>query len=159
MSDPIIRSFAAQLAELGQFMASQWAWPTPEAGFAWHVYGAVGEQGPLPAITTALSSDSSAIRHAPTLAAYGYWFALTADAGRQHHEHWAHALEHLTVKNPFLLDRQSFTLRTMDLFGIALGVTRCNAVDLKREKIVVETKFMGPKLSQREVANQLTVVF
>jgi hypothetical protein len=27
---------------------------------------------------------------------------------------------------------------------------------LKRQKIVVETKFMGAKLSQREVANQLT---
>jgi hypothetical protein len=129
MNDPIVRSFAAQLAGLEQFIASQWAWPTPEAGFAWHVFHAAGELGPGPAIATASWPDTSAIRHAPTLAAYGYWFALTTDVGSQHHEHWAHVLEHLTVKDPFPLDRQSFTFRPMDLFGIVLGVTRCNAVD------------------------------
>jgi hypothetical protein len=129
MNGPIVRSFAAQLAELEQFIASQWAWPTPEAGFAWHVYDAAGEQGPLPAIATAPWPDAGAIRYAPTLAAYGYWLALKADASSQHHVHWAHALDHLTVKAPFPLDRQSFTFRPMDLFGISLGVTRCDAVD------------------------------
>ena len=129
MNDPIVRSFAAQLAELKQFVASQWAWPTSEAGFALHVLYAVGEQEPLPEIATAPWPNAGAIRHAPTLAAYGYWLALMTNASRQHHAHWAHAIEHLTVKDPFPLDRQSFTFRPMDLFGIALGVTRCDAVD------------------------------
>lgn len=128
MSDPLAVSFATQLAELEQFMCSQWAWASPEAGFALYVYDAGGEKGPLSDITPEFWSDPGTVRHAPTLAAYGYLLALQSQSNSQHHTEWASALEHVTVRDPFPLDRQSFTFRPLDMLGIALGTTRCNAV-------------------------------
>lgn len=129
MSDRIAESFGAQLAELKQLIGSQWAWPSPEAGFAVHVYHTTGEQGPFPDVTAEPWPDTGAVRHAQTLAACGYVLALKTVTARQYHADWARALDHLTLKDPFPLDRQSFAFRLTEVLGIALGATRCDAVD------------------------------
>ena len=129
MSDTLGRSFAAQLAELEQCITSQWAWPSPEAGFAFHVYHTVEEQGPLPEIGLEPWPDAGALRHAHTLAACGYVLARPTGTSPQYHACWAQALEHLAVKDPFPLDRQSFTFRPMEVLGIALGATKCEGIE------------------------------
>ena len=68
MSDHIAASFATQLGELEQFIRSEWAWSSPEAGFALYVYHAGGGRGPLPDITTASWSEAGTIRHALVVA-------------------------------------------------------------------------------------------
>jgi hypothetical protein len=128
MSDPLVVSFATQLDELEQFIYFQWAWSSPEAGFALYVYHAGGEKGPLPDITPEFWCDLGAVRHTPTLAAYGYLLTLQSQSSSQHHTEWASALEHVTVRDPFPLDRQAFTFRPLDMLGIALGTTRCDVV-------------------------------
>lgn len=129
MIDPVAVSFATQLAELEQFMCSQWTWASPEAGFASYVYYAGGEKGPIPEIANEQWSDTATVRHAQTLAAYGYLLNFEKYISSQHHSDWADALERLTAKDPFPLDRQSFTFRPVEVLGIVLGATKCDAVN------------------------------
>lgn len=129
MSDFIAASFAKQISELEEAIRAQWTWPSPEAGFALHLYATVAEVGPLPGVQQCAWPDSIALRHPQQLAAAGYLLAIDpSNAPSGELAEWAAALDHLTKKDAFPLDRQSFAHRPMELLGIANGAARCSVV-------------------------------
>lgn len=130
MSTPLASSFAQLLAELDDLIARQATWPSPETGFAAHVYERIGREPPG-AVNSALghalgswsSIPSSRLAEAPVLAAEG--FALTLDAGESRQRQWAESAMRLTERDPFPPDRASFFYRPVELLGIALGARAC----------------------------------
>ena len=129
MSDFIAASFAKQISELEEVIRAQWTWPSPEAGFALHLYTTTAEAAPLPGVRQCDWPDSSAFRHPQQLAAAGYLLAMDPSAATSgQFSEWAGALDQLTKKDAFPLDRQSFAHRPMELVGIANGATKCPGV-------------------------------
>jgi hypothetical protein len=129
MNDFIAASFAKQIDDLEKAIRGQWAWPSPETGFALHLYATAGERGPVPDSRQCNWPNSALIRHPQHLAAAGFLLATDPSlATGDRLSEWAAALEHLTKKDPFPLDRQSFAHRPVELLGIANGAAKCSAV-------------------------------
>ena len=130
MSTTLASSFGKLLGQLDDFIAQHAAWPSPETGFAAHVYGRIGRDPPA-AVDTALrhaleswgSIPPGRLAEAPVLAAEG--FALTLDAAEARCQQWAESALRLTERDPFPPDRASFFYRPVELLGIALGARIC----------------------------------
>ncbi len=130
MSTPLAGSFATLLGQLDDLIIRRAAWPSPETGFAAHVYRRVGRDPPTAvqiALQEALEAwqaiPQSRLAEAPVLAAEG--FALTLDPTEPRHERWADGALRLTERDPFPPDRASFFYRPVELLGIVLGAQVC----------------------------------
>jgi hypothetical protein len=119
VTNPILSSvFAEILGSLSRRLNTEWAWPSPEAGFAAFAFRQSGTAGPIPAIHEWPKQDS--LIHAPSLAAAGYWIAI--GGGDDIEVAWLEGVERLRGREPFASDRQSFAYRPVELLGITVGI-------------------------------------
>ncbi len=131
MSDPLGTAYA-QLREELRARTRSVQWPSPEAGFVFHLERQLrrGEGKPL-------SPTNERIQEGPVLASNGY---LYADPGTLRSEsdllRWNLAFEKLLLRDPFPLDRESYFYRPLELLGICLGVkSGCSTSEHARETL------------------------
>jgi len=129
MSDPIGSSFAKQVQELEDFVKDRWAWPTPEAGFALYVFSAANATCPFATASALAWPDRTAIKHPQAISACGYLLACGLPATPDQHSDIVSALDHLTSKDAFPLDRQSFAFRPLEVLGVVLAAQKCVGLD------------------------------
>lgn len=121
----IASSFAKQLAELNAQIISQWSWPSPEAGFALHIFDTMKVAAPVD-IEFASIWTGATFPYAQSLATAGY--ALSLGSGKDNDaqgQAWSAGLDRLKERDAFPADRQSFAFRPFELLGIALGAHHC----------------------------------
>lgn len=124
MSDRLLASaYGALLADLAAALKRDFAWPSPEAGFAAFVFHTVGEAGPVPCPGSLEWPGGDRLVHAPSLAAAGYW--LACDEGGDIRSAWLDGVDRLSRRDAFPSDRQSFAYRPIELLGLVLGITAC----------------------------------
>jgi len=129
MKDLLIKSFGRQLQDLLDFMINNWAWPSPEAGFALYVcQKAKIELPPSFAAKALTTAESCRLDQAPMLAAVGYHFSICNQQSAEMHEQWADGFSRLVSRNAFPVDRESFFFRPIELLGISRGVACCTQV-------------------------------
>ena len=130
MTNVLAQSFGRQLEELSAIIRKNWAWPSPEIGFARHVFYSVGHELPFsPDATSLVSFDRSRMDQAPVLAAIGYAISLNDRIiSNDLLDAWADGLVRLSSRNPFPPDRASFFYRPVELLGISLGIANCSSV-------------------------------
>jgi hypothetical protein len=94
VSAPLASSFAQLRGQLKALITAEATWPSPETGFAAHVFARIGRDPPVEvdaALRTALASAESIpatrMTEAPVLAAEG--FALTLDPIESRRRRWA----------------------------------------------------------------------
>lgn len=129
MSRTLATQYAHLIASLADSIKSQWAWPSPEAGFAIFVLQDLGPETPLPPIDVWPSEDR--LIHAPSIAAAGY--AIACNLGNDQESAWRTGIERLRGREAFPSDRQSFAYRPIELLGIVAGIAKLDgAADLNR---------------------------
>lgn len=130
MIDMIALSFGQQLDALSSYMSANWAWPSPDAGFALYVARSAGAE--LPAGLGDVSLSDTQMRRldqAPVLAATGYALALSPSSyGPAVQDAWAKGLTRLASRQPFTPDHNSFFYRPTELLGLSLGALHCALV-------------------------------
>lgn len=122
MKSPVANSFAAQSANLADYLQGHFLWPSPDAGFASFVCRQVGRDLPLKSIPPLAVSNLQASSQAPELASFGFHAASQPVlADRVTPPGWAAGFSRLTERNPYPSDRHAFTFRPIEFLGIALG--------------------------------------
>lgn len=128
MKDILTKSLGKELEALGTVIADGWALPSPEIGFARHVFKT--SQVNLPALVqdkVVAAAEVSRLDQAPVLAAYGYELSLgTKPDDDSLMQTWADGFSRLASRNAFPPDRASFFYRPVELLGITLGVACCS---------------------------------
>lgn len=126
MSNPLLTSFDRQLAAMHDRLRTEWRWPSPEAGFAHHIFHA-SDIVPPPNCSADIAGIAIArLDQAPLLASSGY--LLSPDSSQAVMSAWTAGLQRLAARKPFTVDRQSFAYRPYEICGICLGAARCQAV-------------------------------
>ena len=111
-------------------MESNWLWPSPETGFARHVFAAAGEVVPVSKDDGGVWPDARRLDQAPVLAAAGYLLSVRAQGVRpEQHQEWSEGMNLLRGRNAFSSIHLSFAYRPLDVLGVALGVVNCTAAD------------------------------
>lgn len=119
MSGSLATQYAELLGSLADAIKTQWAWPSPEAGFT--LFSLIGIHGksPLPPLDSWPQDDR--LVHSPSLAAVG--FAIASGLAPGQGALWLSGIERLRGRDPFPSDRQSFAYRPIELLGIVAGIT------------------------------------
>lgn len=154
MTNALAMSFGQQLETLSKYIGANWAWPSPEVGFALHVFRSANDEVPFSAGNMSLTSvNMKRMDQAPVLASVGYALSLGEglhDDGLQ--TTWAEGLMRLSNRKPFPSDRASFFYRPVELLGVSLGATNCHkarAADINWLRDVLtqgEQKLTGSEL-------------
>jgi hypothetical protein len=131
MSMSLAISFATQCDGLDRYVRERWVWPSPDAGFGLLVSFAGGVPSAVPPIHSLPWPETSALRYPQALAAAGYLMACGYTASERQQTEWAESAAHLTERDAFPLDRQSFAFRPLEVTGVAVGAARCS--DLKSD--------------------------
>lgn len=118
-SHPLASPFGLLLRALEETLSREFAWPSPDAGFALFTFHQAGEEGPLPGPSTLAWPAEDRLVHAPSLSACGYW--LACGQGSSLADLWVEGLDRLSRREAFPADRQSFVYRPVELLGIAAG--------------------------------------
>jgi len=144
VTDAVGLSFGNQLASLSDTTAAQWHWPSPEAGFALHVYATSGTQLPFDIVDADLLDEcGQRLGEAPILAAAGY--LLTArEADQQFQAAWSAGLARLAARQAFPRDRESFFYRPLELLGICLGLAASTGVNSDHRSWLADVVQNGP---------------
>ncbi len=156
MSDALRLSYGQQLASLSEMLVTQWQWPSPDSGFALHVFSAVGAELPFDVAGIGLSDAyRRRLGEGPVLAAAGYLLdAHRADLDLQ--TSWAAGLGRLTTRQPFPRDRESFFYRPLDLLGICLGLAASKQADPDHHQWLLNVLEQGAEhLNEAELWAQL----
>ena len=124
MSAPLVMSYGRQLDEFAAYIGREWQPDSPEGLFALHVFEAVGEIGPVAAWPPLPVASALEAGHAPVLAVIGYQLARLAAPPLEIGDRWRSGLKRLSERNPFPPDRQAFTFRPIELYGIVLGASK-----------------------------------
>lgn len=127
MSTPLTISLASQLGSLDALIRGEdpSTLSTPAGSFALHVYEAVDELGPISDWATPAPAQSLRSGVAPALASFGFRIASPrTTCSPEHLSAWEAGLRRLSQRDPFTADRQTFAFRPLEVFGIALGVSR-----------------------------------
>lgn len=111
------------LGDVAAAVKRDFAWPSPEAGFACFVFHKAGETGPVPVPASLNWPSGEGLVHAPSLAAAGYW--LACGEGSDIRSPWLDGVQRLSLRDAFPSDRQSFVYRPIELLGLVLGITAC----------------------------------
>lgn len=125
MSRPLPKLYAHVLTGLSSSIMAQWAWPSPEAGFATLIFHDALGASPLPQLDSWPADDR--LIHSPSLAAAGYAIACGLAPGQS--AAWLAGIERLRGREAFPSDRQSFAYRPVELLGIAAGVSQHHAAN------------------------------
>ena len=112
--------FAELLCGIASRIRSEWAWPSPEAGFAAFVFRNSAFAPPVPLLTDWPKEDL--LVHAPSLAAAGYSIAIGEATDIE--TAWLDGVERLRGREPFASDRQSFAFRPLEILGVSAGISR-----------------------------------
>lgn len=120
VSRELATQYAELLAGLSGAIQTQWAWPSPEAGFALFALHDGTPGAPLPPLGAWPADDR--LVHSPSLAAAGYAFAC--GLANEQKSHWLSGLERLRGREAFPSDRQSFAFRPVELLGITAGISQ-----------------------------------
>jgi len=118
MSGPLATQYANLLARLADTIKSQWAWPSPEAGFALFAFVGIRGESPLPPLDSWPPDDR--LVHSPSLAAAG--FAMACGFMAEESALWVQGIDRLRRRDAFPADRQSFAYRPIELLGITAGI-------------------------------------
>jgi hypothetical protein len=116
MSDPLGTAYARLREELvARVRVVQW--PSPEAGFLYHLERRLGRgEGKAPTPT------GERIEEGPVLASNGYLYADPLIPRSENDlRQWSLALDKLLLRDPFPLDRESYFFRPLELLGICVG--------------------------------------
>ena len=116
-------NLAGTLDKLVRVMKAAWLWPSPEVGFARHVFESAGEA--VPATNQADPWPTAEPLHrAPILASAGYMIGGSRSITGMQLDEWAQSLSRLSGREPFRPDRLSFAYMPLETLGISLGVAR-----------------------------------
>lgn len=128
--DIVALSFGQQLDALSGYIGANWAWPSPDAGFALYVARSVDAELPVGLGDVSLSdTQMRRLDQAPVLAATGYALALSPSSYTLAVEDaWAKGLTRLASRQPFTPDHNSFFYRPTELLGLSLGALHCGLV-------------------------------
>lgn len=123
MNERLSQSFAKTAADLRMFVEQNCPMPNPESGFSLflrslNVDDRTGST-PLPP----WPSDAS-FKYPQTLACFGFLLATDPEYQQRLHSEWPTACESVLSRDPFPIDRQSFTFRPIEVLGIAYGIKR-----------------------------------
>ena len=118
MSGSLATQYAELLASLSDAIKAQWAWPSPEAGFAVLALDGTSGESPLPPLDSWPQDDR--LIHSPSLAAAG--FAMACGLAVEQSALWLPGIERLRRRDAFPSDRQSFAYRPIELLGIVAGI-------------------------------------
>ena len=127
MSTPLTSSLGSQVGRLDALIRCEEppAFATPAGSFARHVYEAVDERGPVPDWDAPAPAHSLRSGVAPALASFGFRIASPrSSCSAEHLSAWEAGLLRLSQRDPFTADRQTFAFRSLEVFGIALGVSK-----------------------------------
>lgn len=116
-------NLARSLDELVRVMRASWLWPSPEVGFARHVFQSARETVPVPDDGGSWPTTEP-LHRAPILASTGYLIGGSRVLSDEQLDGWAMGWDRLSGREPFRPDRQSFAYRPLETLGIAIGVTR-----------------------------------
>ncbi len=127
------KSFTLQLNEIKQLIKEIWIWPSPEGAFCQYCFGKnevknifeLDSNGPI----------QNKIRYSHELATSG--FTKGSEGENLKDDELQDAIIRVISKEPFPLDRQSFVYRPLDVFGIAIAVSKTN-IDEKTKKRITE---------------------
>lgn len=134
MTRILAASFAGLLAELAGALAADWAWPSPENGFALYAFDRIGGELPFTRGPVSLMpQDRKRMDQAPVLASAGYALALGELQDDNSQQLWADGLTRLSARNAFPVDRNSFFYRPVELLGVSLGAA--NNLKVKAEDV------------------------
>lgn len=150
MTHPVIASsIAAELASYGEVVKRDWAWPSPQAGFAAWLYASRG----LPAAFTSpeasalVGIEDGRLGEAPVLAAYGYLLAAEDEPDEGAATTWISGIDRLSTRDSLPGDRASFFFRPVELLGLALGAAAVTRHDARpRQWLRQVIKDGGPRL-------------
>src|SRR3989442_336303 len=119
VTSPLEYNFASQCSALAGSLREQFAWPSPDAGFAIYVCSQSAQNLPLYPPPTFPPATLTASSQAPELAAFGFYAASQqAVLDRVTPQGWAAAFARLTGREPFPTDRHAFTFRPIELLGV-----------------------------------------
>lgn len=131
VSGPIASTIARLQADLTERLREQWVWPSPQAGFALHVFAAAGYDHAF--AIEALEIDPNAMARfteAPILAAGGYAIGLARDSQLPSvRAAWSEGFRKLSTRQAFPRGHESFFFRSTELVGIALGAVVVESED------------------------------
>ena len=113
-------SIASQLAVLEQKLMAAPEPYSPEAGFATFVRSKSGALAAAPSCAL----DVARLREAPYLAACGYYIFLGDIVDQAALSSWRSGIQDIQRRDPFPTDRQAFFFRPLELFGLALGLSK-----------------------------------
>lgn len=129
MTNPLALSYGQQLEDLTAFLTANWQWPSPDGGFALHVFRAVGLEPPFAAGDMELSEACRRrLGEGPILAAVGYVHDWPGGKEPDIQADWVGGLARLATKQAFPRDRESFFYRPTELLGICLGAHSCHVI-------------------------------
>jgi hypothetical protein len=146
MRSPVAYNFAAQSANLAEYLRGHFLWPSPDTGFASFVCRQVGRELPFKTIPTLAISDLHASIQAPELASFGFYAASQpVPADRVTPPGWAAGFSRLTGRNPYPSDRHAFTFRPIEFLGIALGAAHSPSLPDTDRRWLISVLMEAPK--------------
>ena len=124
MPDEIEQSVSQTIACFETRLATQWSWPSAEAGLALHAYLSTGIQVhfiPTNDLKRELGDRRS---EAPVLAAYGYAIYNNLIDDQEIINEWKSGLARISKKQIIVESRSTFGYRPVELLGITLGALK-----------------------------------
>src|SRR5438309_8189088 len=130
MTAPTNPHVAEALNDLLGVVRSNWRWPSPETGFARHVFTSAGEAVPVAQDDGGSWPDARRLDEAPILAAAGYMLSMRPHGVLpSQHQEWSDGITVLQGRNAFPSSHDSFAHRPIEVLGLALGLSTCRAVE------------------------------
>jgi hypothetical protein len=124
MTRVLAGSFSRLLADFADALAADWAWPSPENGFALYAFARHDGEPPFTRSPLSLTEqDEKRMDQAPVVASVGYALSLDELRDDDTRRLWADGLARLSLRNAFPVDRNSFFYRPVELLGVSLGAS------------------------------------
>lgn len=122
MTDHMAQSLGSTVREIEEYIVRDSQWPDPNAGFLDYIRAGSSNLSSIRSTADEWPPEDR-LRHAPSLACFGFVKSCAADFGSELTAQWKSRLQALLGRDPFPLDRQSFAFRPVELLGIAVGVS------------------------------------
>ncbi len=119
--DIVAQSFAGQLGALEKLFLPSLKTASPESAFIQYVFSMLPGDCRPASWPNPIAPQRVSGGMAPELASVGFLSALTPPTGIALHSDWRESFARLRDKDPFPVDRLTFTLRPIEFLGICIG--------------------------------------